>query len=420
MPSYVLGWSLLFVIAMGLLLRSYFEIQRWRRARRAKKAMSVQQIADAAKQAIENAPHAKHAPASKSPSPAGASASADPVAPTGATTPSIQGTLAPGETDAGTAALAGAPSWSKLPLPAGAQAAIIAGTLQPVGASWTPPPTVHAEPVADIERPPPRLVVTPPPGPLVIHAPSVAGTTPHADAPAAREGAPQASAPITPSQPRIAATLAPGATYAPQPEAPAPAWTRLPLPDGVVAPNLAATAQPAQAVWTPPPHERYEPPIEPEKTPQPPTGAPLGPLVIQSPSVEGTLPSATPFAAPNDPSPAVKAWIAQPTTTAAADCGDAASSTARSLSASATAPTSTFRIAASRPAPIPRPAPPSWSIVALKTSLPFRVRRPETRLVGNTAKDVVLISKARQQTRVVGRAFKRRLSSGAARPPLVH
>lgn len=416
-PSYVLGWSLLFVVAMGLLLRSFFQIQRWRRDRRARKSMSPRQIADAAKQAIDNAPHAKSAAASKTSAPAEVPASDSlPAATVAATGPSIESTLAPGADYAGPQPPATAPSWAKQPLPEGAQAPAIDGTLQPAGADWTPPP-VRLEPIVHVEQSAPQLNPTPPAGPLVIHEPSISGTVAQAVAMAAPE-----PAPMTHSQPSIDATLTPGAAYTPQAATPAPNWERLALPDGVDAADPAATLQPAGATWTPPPSPQPPEDVPSIERPAPvirPT-EPLGPLVIQRPSIEGTLPSETLSAAENDPSPAVKAWIAQPATTEASEYAQTAVAPARSLSAGATAQTSTFRIAASRPAPIPRPAPPSWSIVAVKTSLPFRVRRPDTRLVGKTAREVVLISKARDATRILGRAFKPRLSGAGRRPPLVH
>ncbi|MFN0218927.1 MAG: hypothetical protein ACKVP4_08960 [Hyphomicrobium sp.] len=294
--------------------------------------------------------------------------------------------------------------------------------LQPSEAPAIPKPAVTSPQVAA-----PAPVATLAPAPASKRAAErVADVSSPVPAVTAKSAATEAADVVKSVVPSVLATLAVGETFKPRPSQSAPTWARQPLPENVAAATIASTLQPAGAKWTPPavaPAEASAPSGRPTPVLSP--SAPLGPLVIDRPSVGGTLPNANGHADTVNacdaqvPSAAVKAWIAPLTTNSAGD-EPPPGLPARSLSAGASTHAATFRIASARPAPTPRPGPAPWSIVALKTSLPFRVRRPETRLVGKTAKEVLLISKARQATRVLGQSLTTRIASVGPRSPFIH
>lgn len=437
MELYVLAAGFLFVVVVGLILRFFNWIGRRRRMKRAArleaaaKANRPAEIAVApSKASIQHqqtgsgqhvppaAPNKQAAapppPVAPQPAPAKSSEIIAAVA-TAISKPNAAATLAPG------ASMKSPPpppqkfSSDRLPLPTGVEAPRIATTMTPQGATWTPPPLAIR--AGEAANPPPPAPAAPSPpsaplGPLVLSKPSVAATSAAAAPTTAAPEAPHASTPPQPAvaeppaprasdgapKPSAAATLAPGATLKPSPKRPAAiSGERLPLPAGVEPPSVSTTVQPAGATWTPPPQviRDAEAPSPPPTPPKPTAPQHLGPLVHAKPSVGGTL------ASNQRMSPQM-----------AAEAPDAPNQqSAHPLSAAPANASPAFKIKSPRPAPTPRPGPPPWAIVALKTSLPFRVRRPDTRLIGKTAKEVVLISRAREARRVGGRATRLRLGT---------
>jgi hypothetical protein len=406
--KYVLAAGLLFVVVTGLILRFFNWIARRRRTKRAaaiEAAAKANRLAE--KPASATAPSS--APAKTSPPPLATTPAPVAAQPAPSAKPSAAATVAPGAALRPPSPPAPKFAADRLPLPAGVEAPNLATTIQPRGAEWTPPPqTIRA---AEAANPPPAPAVKLSPdvalGPLELSAPSVAGTlypteqSSHIPQPSTDEDATVADDLVKPS---ASATLAPGSMprTAPPP-APAIPDERLPLPEGAEAPNVASTVQPAGANWTAPPQIiRAAEAANPPPPPQPPLQtAALGPLEITRPSVAHTLFSAS--------GPVQSQMAAEIISAPAQQSG-------HPLSAAPAHPLPSFKMTNQRPAPTPRPGPPPWAIVALKTSLPFRVRRPDTRLVGKTAKEVVFISKARQATRVIGQSLASRLSGVSRRP----
>ncbi len=409
MAPYVLGVTLLFVILVGVTLRFIFWVERVFRRRRGARRQPDRALASSS---VAGPRPASHGPSGK---------------------PSIQATLAPG------AALKPAPPCphaaekSRDRLPSHMQAPKSSATLQPAGAKWTPPPQPHrAAEAPAVHQPPPPLPAVKPVGPLEIVAPSIKGTLAPAAGAHANSSAPPASAAARSAAaasppahatnshgPSVKATLVPGAVLRPpQPKPAPPAPSREPLPSGFQAPKMATTLQPAGAKWTAPARAipaDAEPPAPPTRATAQKPAAPTGPLEIVPPSLKGTLAPGATISPPKPPqtfkpaSAAPKDGIAvsfaPPSVASTLPPGAKMSAStqqgARSLSSAASISSPLWRAA-----PTPRSGPPSWAIDAVKTSLPFRVRRPATRLVGATAKEVLLISKARRKLRVLGQIFK--------------
>ena len=406
MAPYVLGVTLLFVILVGLTLRFIYWVERVFRRRRDARMRPDRALASSSVAAPR------------------------PIKPSGK--PSIQATLAPGAVLKPAPPRPHAAEKSRDRLPAHMQAPKSSATLQPAGAKWTPPPQPQRAAEAPAVRQPAPPPAVKPVGPLEIVAPSIKGTlaqtagaSANSSAPpasAAARAAPTAAAPANVANshgPSAKATLAPGAVLRPpQPKPAPPAPSREPLPNGFQTAKLATTLQPPGATWAPPARAILpdaEPSAPPTRATAPKAAAPTGPLEIVPPSLKGTLaPGAT--ISPPKPPQTFKPASAAPTDGIAvsfaspsvastlppgAKISTSALQGARSLSSAASASCPLWRAA-----PTPRSGPPSWAIDAVKTSLPFRVRRPATRLVGATAKEVLLISKARRKLRVLGQIFK--------------
>lgn len=383
----VLGAAVLYVVVIGLIYRFFDWIAR---RRRAKEARALEQIRPSPRNVEKAHPLAPQTSPQSAPKPVTVGS---PKAPLSLSKRSVAGTLPPGAVARSASPPPPKPFTHSVALPAGVQAAKIVSTLQPAGASWTAPPVKMPPPEARAAPPPP---VTPPPaGPLVVYKPSVAGTL---AAPATQSSQRPAPGVASSSRPNTAATLAPGTALRPaQPPPPKPFTSVVELPANAQPPRWETTLQPVGARWTAPPVSMPAPeppkPVVASFTPPP-----VGPLTLSRPSVDATR-------EPRAAADRITISFAGPTPIAAAKMAAPPLTPARSLSSGAVAATPTFRLTPSRPAPTPAPAPPAWAVAAPKSSLPVRIRRPDTLLVGKTAKEVVLISAARKATRVLGRAY---------------